>query len=102
MNGLWQAKFMRTVRGCTPQAECSASEENHFRMDLGKYIITIPNGENLLLRGDLNGHVGKDHDVMQVIATATTGKESPNKKRKGFLNSHEHMAFYWLTPTSRK
>ena len=70
-------------------------------MHLGDYISTIPKDESFLLGADLNGHVGKVRDDAD-DCQATMGMESAMKKAKGFMNSQEHMALCWQTPTSRR
>ena len=50
-----------------PQVGCEEEEKENFWRDLEEEFRLIPNGERVVLGGDLNGHVGRERAVIERV-----------------------------------
>ena len=48
-----------------PQQGCSQAEKDLFWNQLNGTLSGIPEGEDLIVAGDLNGHVGRDREGVE-------------------------------------
>ncbi|KAG8237675.1 hypothetical protein J437_LFUL015558 [Ladona fulva] len=53
-----------------PQTGCSEEEKDEFWEKLDEFIRTIAPDEHILIRGDLNSHMGLDGNAMGEEASA--------------------------------
>ncbi|XP_071723666.1 uncharacterized protein [Rutidosis leptorrhynchoides] len=68
-----------------PQVGLSDSIKHEFWVSMDAIMQSIPNGEKVIIGGDLNGHVGKDHDGYD-DAHGGYGYGSRNKEGESILD----------------
>ena len=85
----------------TPQVGFSQQEKDQFYENLESEMRRIPLHEELIIGGDLNGHVGKDRSNLKENME-DTGTASKTQKEKASSALLRHIFWWWQTHTFKK
>ncbi len=80
---------------------CSQQEKYQFYENLKSEMRRIPLHEELIIGGDLNGHVGKERSNLKGNME-DTGTASKTQKEKAFSALLRHIIWWWQTHTFKR
>ena len=84
-----------------PQVGCSQQEKDQFYENLESEMRRIPLHEELIIGGDLNGHIGKDRSNFK-RDMEDTGMASKTQKEKASSALLRHITWWWQTHTFKR